>query len=267
MMNRTLLAFLLLAIMLFATLPSYTVAQEGDDDDGVDAGESSKAGTPTPVEGDEYDEDTEEVVEEEPQMYVMPAQDVQTYVKFLGVNENKFIAGNEVTALIGMINHGDKTYNVSYVGAHLHSPYDFNFYVQNFSVGFTSSLLPPHSEVTINYRFRPDEKLEPLDFHLSGWLIYNDSAVPTQIIYRSLFVNQTIEVLERKQEWTVQSAITWSFSGIGMLVVSYVAMQYWGGLSGSRKRSVTRGEGGAAAGWEAKVYKPAAVQKAVSKKR
>jgi hypothetical protein len=41
----------------------------------------------TEVETDEYDEETEEV-EEPLQQYVMPAQDVQTYVKFLGITDN-----------------------------------------------------------------------------------------------------------------------------------------------------------------------------------
>ena len=61
----------------------------------------------------------------------MPSPDVATWVRFLGVQDNKFVAGTEVTALVGMHNSGDKTFNVSYVGAHLHSPYDQNFYVRS----------------------------------------------------------------------------------------------------------------------------------------
>jgi hypothetical protein len=118
-------------------VPSFSRAQD-------DAG-SESAEVP-----DEYDEETEEV--QEVQQYVMPAQDVQTYVKFLGVQDNsqssrpnapsarnllasrsdfppvligsllllffafstEFNAGEEVTALIGMVNSGPKTYNVSY---------------------------------------------------------------------------------------------------------------------------------------------------------
>ena len=85
----------------------------------------------------EYDEESEvlEVEEEqvEQQLYVLPSPDVSTWVRFLGVeNEGtRFQAGNEVVALIGMHNSGDKTFNVSFVGAHLHSPYDQSFFVQN----------------------------------------------------------------------------------------------------------------------------------------
>lgn len=38
------------------------------------------------------------------------------------------------------------------------------------TVRWASALLPPRSEVTLEYRFRPDEKLEPLQFLLSGWV-------------------------------------------------------------------------------------------------
>lgn len=234
---------------------------------------------------DEYEEEvveeSSEPTEQPQQMYVMPAQDVATWVRFLGVEDNKFIAGNEVTALIGMHNSGTKTYNVSYVGAHLHSPYDQNFYVQNMTVRWTSSLLPPHSEVTIEYRFRPDEKLEPLPFLLSGWLIYNDSTVPTPIIYRSLFVNTTVEVLEKRAEWTVASTITWLFTIAGLSLAAYVVVQNTNilgavtGASGKKGKSRPSASpsadepsaGGASSGWDVKVYKPTNVQKAFGSKK
>lgn len=52
----------------------------------------------------EYEEEVVEEVDDEQQMYVMPAPDVQTYVKFLGISDNKFVAGEEVTALVGLHN-------------------------------------------------------------------------------------------------------------------------------------------------------------------
>jgi hypothetical protein len=266
MLSRKLIVLALLFAVLLAALPSFSAA---DDLDVSDAGDATKSSGVTPdatdAEADEYDEETEEV-EAEPQQYVMPAQDVQTYVKFLGISDNKFTAGEEVTALIGMTNSGPKTYNVSYVGAHLHSPYDFNFFVQNFTVRWTSNLLPPNSEVTVEYKFRPDEKLEPLDFHLSGWLIYNDSA-STPIIYRSLFFNQTVEVTERRSEWTIQSFFTTALVLAGIAIAGYVVLSQTAVGKKATKRvtaSAASSEGGnASAGWDAKIYKPSTVQKAV----
>jgi len=282
-LSRKLLALALLAVILFAALPTRSAAQE-DEVDVSDVDDGVKS---------EYDEDLDVDIEsvvdaDQQQMYVMPAPDVSQWVQFLGVSDNKFVAGEEVVALVGMHNAGDKTYNVSYVGAHLHSPYDQSFYVQNFTVRWTSALLPPRSEVTIEYRFRPDERLDALDYHLSGWMIYNDSA-PTPIIYRSLFVNQTIEVVERRAEWTAQSAMAYTIGAVGIAVVAYVFLQNQGGaskvlssLQGGKKSKSSRRSAAAeptaasspdaaaspsSAGWEVKAYKPAAVSKAVGKKR
>ncbi len=44
---------------------------------------------------------------------------------------SEFPAGEEVVALLGLTNTGDRTYNLSYIGAHLHSAYDFSFFIQN----------------------------------------------------------------------------------------------------------------------------------------
>jgi len=257
--SRQLFAFLCLFALCFGSI-SFVNAQE----------EELISEDAPAVEVDTDSEYVEEVaVEDEPQRYVMPAADVQTYVKFIGVEGTKFIAGDEVTALIGMHNSGDKTYNVSYVGAHLHSPFDYNFYVQNFTVRWTSNLLPPRSEVTVEYRFRPDPNLEPLDFQLSGWLIYNDSA-PTPVIYRSMFVNQTIEVLERRQEWTASSIITWIFVLAGLGLAGYVALNLTQGGKKTKSRASTPSVDGVkspSAGWETQVYKPAQVQKAFGSKK
>jgi len=285
-LSRKLLALALLFTILLAALPARSFAQ--DDDVDVSAEEDV---TKSEYE-EETDVDTEATVDDEQQqMYVMPAEDVTTWVQFLGVQDNnKFIAGEEVTALIGMHNSGQKTYNVSYIGAHLHSPYDQSFYVQNFTVRYTSALLPPRSEVTVEYRFRPDERLDALDYHLSGWLIYNDSSIPTPIIYRSLFVNATVETLERRAEWTAQSALAWTVGLVGFGAVAYAVAQSQGGASklintvvgaaGGKKSKKSRASSSSAAakadgepaaspsaGWEVKAYRPSTVQKAVGSKK
>lgn len=263
MLSKRLLALAFLFAVLFAALPSFSVA----DSDAVelDLSTDAEADATTPdvsvEEVDEYEEVEEvEVEEAPPQMYVLPADDVLTTVKLLGVEDNKFIAGEEVTALIGVSNSGDKTYNFSYVGAHLHSPFDTNFYVQNFTVRWISQLLPPRSEATIEYRFRPDEKLEPLDFHFSGWLIYNDSAT-VPIIYRSLFLNQTVEVLERRAHWTVQSVLTYALVLGGAAIAAYVALQQ-GALGKKVARRTAVADPVASGAWDTKVYQPAKVQRA-----
>ncbi len=149
--------------------------------------------------------------------------------------------------------------------------------------------------MTLEYRFRPDERLDALDYHLSGWLIYNDSSIPTPIIYRSLFVNQTVETLERRAEWTAQSAVAWTVGIAGVAVVAYAVAQSQGGASklvnnlvggkkgGKKSRSAPSAAASASAGakedspsaspsaanggWEVKAYRPSTVQKAVGGKK
>ena len=159
----------------------------------------------------------------------------------------------------------------------------------------------------MEYRFTPDEKLDPLDFHLSGWLIYNDSSVPVAVMYRSLFVNGTVEVLERQAPWTFASALGWALT-LGALVAAayFYAAQQPGGVAGvvgnatgaaaaagKKKGGSSRSsqsaasssaketnaaaaftatpsepaEASVAASWDTKVYKPSTQQKAVGGKK
>jgi hypothetical protein len=143
------------------------------------------------------------------------------------------------------------------------------FWIQNFTVRWTSNLLPPHSEVTVEYKFKPDEKLEPLDFHLSGWVIYNDSS-STPIIYRSLFFNQTVEVLEKSAGWSVQSFFTTLLILAGVALGGYVLLSQtaFGKKAAKRATAVAHSAQDKAAAWEvAQVYKPKAVQKAAGAKQ
>lgn len=155
------------------------------------------------------------------------------------------------------------------VGAHLHSPYDFNFYIQNFTVRWTSSLLPAHSEVTVEYKFRPDDKLEPLDFHLSGWMIYNDTSSPP-IMYRSVFFNQTIEVAEKGGSgWSIRSLLT-TLLVLGALAAGayvFLSQTTVGKKAAKRATAAAHSTQEKPAAWEATVYKPKAQQKAAGAKQ
>ena len=77
----------------------------------MSSGSSSSKGDSVEVDN-EYEEEVVEEVDDEQQLYVMPAPDVQTYVKFLGISDNKFVAGEEVTALVGL--HNVNTHNAQH---------------------------------------------------------------------------------------------------------------------------------------------------------
>lgn len=49
-------------------------------------------------------------------------------------------------------------------------------------------------QVSVEYVFMPDKNLEPIEFHLSAYLDYNDTEAHR---FRSTFQNGTIELVER----------------------------------------------------------------------
>jgi hypothetical protein len=269
--SRKLLAFALIFAVVLAALPSLTVAAQDASDvsSGDAASQSSTASTPVELETaeDEYEEEIVEEVIETPQQFLEPAPDVTTTVKFLGITDNKFTAGKEVTALIGLTNTGDKQYNVSYVGAHLHSPYDVNYYVQNLTARTTSGLLPAKSELTVEYKFTPDAKLETLDFHFSGWVIYNDTAAT--VLYRSLYANHTVSMIEKRGEWSLQSVLTYLVTIGALAAAAYFGMQTTATGQKVKKAATaaTTVTADVQTPWAATAYRPANVQKAAGAKK
>lgn len=194
-------------------------------------------------------------------MYITAAPDVSTTIYFPSNNQLKpeFPAGEEVVALLGLTNTGDRTYNLSYIGAHLHSAYDFSFFIQNFTVRAVNQLLPPQSEVTVEYRFTPDERLEPADFHLSGWIFYN-ATEPATDIFRSTWVNATVEVYEKPAQLTVGSFFSYVviFSIIGGIAYFFLQKK----VTPSKKSSSSSSSNG----WDVKVYTPKPATSSKNKK-
>lgn len=101
-MRASLLLFALLALLCF-TAP-FVRAQDDAAEGGVG-------------EGSAVEEDVEEVVTEtEPEPVIralIPSPDISTTVYFPEYQDKKFVAGETVTALIGLANSGEQTYNVS----------------------------------------------------------------------------------------------------------------------------------------------------------
>lgn len=112
-------------------------------------------------------------------------------------------------------------------------------------------------------------------------MIYNDTTLPTPIIYRNLFVNTTVEVLERRAEWTVASTLTWLLTLGGLGLAAYVVAQNTSILSsvtgsaaggkGKKQKAAASDDSAdaaaAAASWDVKVYKPSNAQKAFGAKK
>lgn len=126
--------------------------------------------------------------EEEWDGTLAPNADVDCTVTFPGFEDKQLPVGEELTMLIGVTNNGKEGLNISAVGAYLHSPYDFDYYIQNFTAKRFSDFLPPTAQYTLEYKFTGDAKLEALDYHFSAFIIING----TSRIYKQVPINGTV---------------------------------------------------------------------------
>ena len=219
-------------------------------------------------EGDDEEEEDDFFDDEEEDTGILgPHPGITTYIHFPDYKEHKFVQGEDVVVLVGVANGSPSTYfNVSYIGAQLHSPFDFSYYIQNFTVRETESIVGPSQETTIEYRFRPDVSLEPIEFQLSVWALYNSSEGR---MYQSTVFNDTVELVERQEPWSVSSVFNTALVLSGLGVIGYVAYNLMqGGQQSGKKKRARRTDADAPkepVEWETKVYKPAVKQRTVRK--
>jgi len=186
--------------------------------------------------------------------------DITTTVYFPDFTDKRFTAGDEVAVLIGVSNSGDRPYNLTYITGSLHSPFDYSYYIQNFTVSLINAVVDAGSEISLEYRFKPDPNLEPLEFHFSGYFLYNTT--DDREIYRSTFFNGTVELVEKNREFNTRTIFSYVLvlAVIGLAGYFFFESKY----SKSVRRSTTTRR---TAAWETSVYVPAEKSRAVGKKR
>lgn len=109
--------------------------------------------------------------------------------------------------MVGFQNRGDSVYNLTHIGASLHSPFDFNYHIQNFTYREVNAEVGPGEEGSIEYSFTPDKSLEAdLEFQLSISLYYNDTT--ENKFWRSTIFNSTIELSEAKADFSIKTYVT-----------------------------------------------------------
>jgi len=188
-----------------------------------------------PAGGNANAEETEEDYEEE-EIALVASPDAHTRVLFPDFPTKKIPVGKEVTVLVGFSNSGSSPFTLTSIGAHLHSPYDFSYYIQNFTErDVFDGVVEPGAQVSLEYIFKPDPSLEPLEFHLSGFVTYNNSE---NMMFRSTFVNGTIELIEAQSDFDIRGIFTW-FLGVAALgLIAYVGFNTF--ASPEQKKIVKR---------------------------
>jgi hypothetical protein len=153
------------------------------DEEEVEVADEEQQQTPT---ADAYEGD-------EPTVDDVSADVTTTYL-FPNLADKKFAVGKPVTVLINFINNGQEVLNITRVAGFLHSPFDLNYYIQNFSgTEVRGGMVGPKSQMSLDYQFTPDASLEPLEFWMSGVVDYQ--ADGSDVVYRSTFLNETVTLI------------------------------------------------------------------------
>lgn len=199
------LNWLLVLLLLGTLLPPMVYALEGDDD-------------VAEFEFEDEDEDFDIEIddeEEEEDFYSYDEQDfeeVDASYLFVDFPDKQITIGQPVKVLVSFDNRGSDTLNVTAVQAHLHSVYDYSYFIANFTAKEIGAVVPGTGQVTIDYAFGP-LVLEPIDFWLSGVVYYSDSEGRQ---YTTAFYNSTITLVEADVELDAQLA------GIYLLILSVI---------------------------------------------
>jgi len=238
-----------------------------DNDDATPEDKKPEASTEEPKDSTREDEKTSEEIEEDDDAAVLkPSADIITTVYFPDYPDKKFPIGSEVHVLLGIHNNGKADYNISFIGASLHSPFDLDYHIQNFSAKAIEEVVESGQEQTFDYTFRPDQRLEPLEFWLSAYVIYNNTM--TSQIHQSVFVNGTIDLVEKPSDMNFRRVFTYFLAFAAAGLVGYIAWHVIApkGSSGSSERG-TRDENNRSGWAPEKVYSQSKESRAIGRKR
>lgn len=105
-----------------------------------------------------------------------------------------FPAGEVVPILLGFRNEATFPYNITAITGSLNSVANFSVNIQNFGTMAVGVIIPPALEVTLEYKFRPDPALTPVEFNVAVAVFYSDSSGQRE--HSSVFFNDTIDIVE-----------------------------------------------------------------------
>jgi len=268
-----LMLFLILGVLFLNTHATVKAedadpaAAESEEDDGEDAQGSvpnQQAGAGGAAEDD--DEGNEEVQEEEEEEELKPSPDVITSVFFPDYVEKKIPVGEKVTMLVLFHNKGKTEFNITAIRAHLHSPFDSSYYIQNFTSREVGAVVKSGEEVSVEYVFMPDKNLEPIEFHLSAYLDYNDTEAHR---FRSTFQNGTIELVERPSSFDARLVFSYGLALSAAGLIAFIGYNLSKSLTSPSKveRGTKQSSAGASDDWAGPIYKPKATSSAVGRKK
>lgn len=285
-MRFLLSTFLLLAVsavvLPLSSSSSSFVSCESEDGDGeIDVSESSSSPSSSSEEQEVEvdDEDTTNLyrgyTQQQYTLETLPSSgDLFTTIYFPSLADStppssssssssvsKFFVGEEVHAIVGVSNTGSRPYNLTYMTGSLHSPYDFSYYIQNFTVSLIGTVVDAGSEISVDFKFKTDPNLEPLQFQLEAYFLYNTT--DEREVFRTTFFNETIELVEKNSDFTTRTLFSYLMVLLVLGAIGYFV--YESKVTKVVRRTQSKAK--KVAEWDAPVYTPAEKSKPVARRR
>jgi hypothetical protein len=144
--------------------------------------------------------------------------------------------GQKTRALVAFANSGRVAYHVWGVMGSLNMPNEFSSHVQNFSYSGVNHTVPSGGELSFDYTFEPNERLDTRDFILALSVFYEAQGASGNVIraHSSTFFNQTIATVAGPQDVS-----NFAFMAVLLLVVGAISagVFFSGVLAPEAKRS------------------------------
>lgn len=159
---------------------------------------------------------------------------IVTYTVFPGVQDGRFQLGDYHTQVVGVKNNAQAAINVTSIQGFLTSPFDFNYFIQNFTNMDLGVVVSPGESITFAYRYAPYTSLDPMAYHLMTQMSYHtvDEAFVVTLH------NQTIELFEASSGFNLQQVISFATTiGVGAAVAIAIFRFVHGPISFGSKRS------------------------------
>lgn len=216
--RKTIVTLGLLALVALTAVPSVVADVDDEDSDLVNdvVGENEM----------EDEDEEEDLLSNQHPLTDMPepSEHVETTFKFPNHETMAFPIGKKVDALVGLVNTGDKELNVTFAMGSLNSPFDFNYYMQNFSAVSYNTTVLPGEEYTFKYTFEPHSNLDPVDFNVALTVFYEDE----DELFATTFFNQSVSFHEPPMELDAKNLFMWSVGVAASVALLYT---FWGFLT------------------------------------
>jgi hypothetical protein len=145
-----------------------------------------------------------------------PSEEIETSFHFPEHEDKKFPIGQVVTALCHFSNTGNSPFNITAIMGSLNSPFNFDFYIQNYSYKPVGIVVNPGEEVSLDYQFQLHPNLEPTEYVIAHTVFYeNQQRNP----FSSTFFNETVELYYPTSDFDLQT-LGQLFGGIAFSIAT-----------------------------------------------